>query len=110
MHKVWAVIRREFIERVRTKWFLVSTVLGPLFMIGMAVLPSLLLTRGGAPASIALVDEGAGTLADRVRAQLSRSGRFNVRVVTAAAESASRTVDSLTHEVRLQSIDGFLVL
>ena len=47
MHKVWAVIRREFVERVRSKWFLVSTVLGPLFMIAVTVLPSLLMMRGG---------------------------------------------------------------
>jgi len=29
VHKVWAVIRREFVERVRTKWFWVSAILGP---------------------------------------------------------------------------------
>jgi len=31
--KVWAVIRREFVERVRSRWFVISTVLGPVFMI-----------------------------------------------------------------------------
>ena len=43
MRKIWAVIRREFLERVRNKWFLISTILGPVFMIGIGVLPSVLL-------------------------------------------------------------------
>src|SRR5260370_532497 len=37
MHKVWAVIRREFVERVRTKWFWVSAVLGPVLFAGIIV-------------------------------------------------------------------------
>ena len=32
MHKIWAVIRREFVERVRTRAFLLSTILFPVFM------------------------------------------------------------------------------
>ena len=45
MNKVFAVIRREFIERVRTRAFLIATLLGPLFFIGISVLPALLLRR-----------------------------------------------------------------
>lgn len=31
MGKILAVVRREFVERVRTKAFILGTVLGPLF-------------------------------------------------------------------------------
>src|SRR5215204_3826452 len=31
MGKLWAVVRREYMERVRTKWFAISTVLAPIF-------------------------------------------------------------------------------
>lgn len=37
MHKVWAVIRREFVERVRTKWFWISAILGPVLFAGIIV-------------------------------------------------------------------------
>jgi len=110
MRKIWAVIRREFIERVRSKWFVISTVLGPVFLILMAVLPSLLLTKGGALRSIVLLDEGAGALVERVEAQLERSNRFDVRVLPADAERHEGTVDSLTREVRERIIDGFLIV
>lgn len=108
MRKVLAVIRREFFERVRTKWFLFSTILGPVFMIGTAVLPSVLATRGGKPTAIALVDEGAGSLAQRLQAQLSRGGRFVVTRVSVATEAESAAVDSLTRAVQAQQLEGFL--
>ena len=39
----WLVIaRREFIERVRTPWFVIGTVLGPLIMIASIVVPAVL--------------------------------------------------------------------
>lgn len=111
MRKIWAVVRREFLERVRSKWFLISTILGPVFMIGMAVIPGLLLTRGGqGGASIVMVNEGAGTLAERVRAQLDRSGRFRVTMLEGSLDHRDALVDSLTRAVQDEHIQGFLVL
>ena len=39
--KLQAVIRREYTERVRSKWFLIGTVFGPLFFGALMVLPAL---------------------------------------------------------------------
>jgi ABC-2 type transport system permease protein len=110
MHKVWAVIRREFIERVRSKWFLVATVLGPVFMITVAVLPSLLATRGGKVSNIAIATSAGGSLADRIRTSLSRSSRFNVELVTAAEDQMLGVTDSLASLVRSEALDGYLAL
>ncbi|MBI1722640.1 MAG: ABC transporter permease [Gemmatimonadetes bacterium] len=110
MHKVWAVVRREFLERVRTKWFLISTILGPLFLIAISILPSLLATKAGRVNRVVLVDEGAGSLAQRLRTQLGRSGRFSIVVLAALPERHDATIDSLTGQVRLQAIDGFLLV
>lgn len=53
----WAVIaKREFFERVRTKWFIIGTLLGPLLMVAMVVLPPLLRASAEAPNRIAIVD------------------------------------------------------
>src|SRR5512135_22692 len=104
--KVAAVVRREFVERVRTKWFIISTVLGPIFLVGVTILPAVLATRGGG-ARIALVDEGSGGFASRLLGQLTADGRFSVSVVTAAAAPATVT-DSLTREVQAKRLDGFL--
>ena len=39
--KLMAVIKREYLERVRTKWFIISTVFGPVFMLSVTLLPAL---------------------------------------------------------------------
>lgn len=110
MRKVWAVIRREFIERVRTKWFLVSTILGPIFMIAMAVLPGLLLSKGSGVSSIVIVDENTGQLASRVQTQVTRSGKFSVRMLESDPDRRTAVMDSLTREVQRENVDGYLVL
>ena len=33
MHKIWAVMRREFLEKVRTRAFVIGTVLFPVLMV-----------------------------------------------------------------------------
>jgi len=110
MRKIWAVIRREFLERVRTKWFLISTFLGPVFMIGIGVLPSVLLTRGAGVTHIVLLDAGAGSLAGRVESQLKRSGRFEVTPLASDPDRRSAVVDSLTAAVQREELEGVLVL
>ena len=110
MRKIWAVIRREFVERIRSKWFLVSTILGPLFMIGVTVLPGLLMTREGAVNDIVLVDQGSGHFAARLQSQLEASGRFRVTVMPVGAGRLAAVHDSLIHAVRLETLDGFLTV
>ncbi len=45
-NKIGLIVEREFSERVRKKSFIVSTLLTPLFMIAMMVLPSVLMLKG----------------------------------------------------------------
>ncbi|HTT67250.1 MAG TPA: ABC transporter permease [Gemmatimonadales bacterium] len=110
MRKVWAVVRREFIEKVRTKWFLISTILGPVFMISVTVLPSLLISRAGRVNHVALVDEEAGDFAARLKTQLESSGRYVLTVVQAGSGRADALQDSLTNAVRAETLDGVLTV
>src|SRR5687767_651994 len=50
MAKLWAIIKREYLERVRTKWFIFATIFGPLFFGSMIIVPSLLGKRSKATA------------------------------------------------------------
>ena len=45
MAKLWAVAKREYFERVRSKWFVIATILGPVLMAAMIVVPVWLATR-----------------------------------------------------------------
>lgn len=110
MRKVWAVIRREFVEKVRNKWFLISTILGPVFLIAVSVLPSLLATKAGRVNSVVLVNEDAGPLAERLRSQLTRTTRFSVQLLASTPDRRNAVMDSLMLAVRTRVLDGFLLV
>ena len=40
MRVLWAVIKREYLERVRTKWFLIATLFGPILFAALMFLRS----------------------------------------------------------------------
>lgn len=71
---VWAVIRREYLQRVRSKWFIAATVGGPLIMAALFVLPAYFATRGEAlERRIAIVD-GTDVLYERIAPELENGG------------------------------------
>jgi ABC-2 type transport system permease protein len=72
--KLRAVVRREYLERVRTKGFVIATVLGPVLMAALMVVPLLVARSSGKLLQVAVLDE-TGTLQTRVEEAL-RSARF----------------------------------
>lgn len=72
MNKVLAVVRREMIERIRTKAFLISTFLLPILMVGMMILPALMMNGTGRTKQLAIVDGSpGGQLGAAVKASLA---------------------------------------
>ncbi|HLA14272.1 MAG TPA: hypothetical protein VJZ25_04545, partial [Gemmatimonadaceae bacterium] len=52
MAKLWAIIKREYLERVRSKWFLIATFLGPVFFAAIIILPAWLASRSRATSEV----------------------------------------------------------
>ena len=73
--KLWAVVKREYVERVRTKGFVIGTILGPLLMGGMMIVPALAARSGSKPLRVAVLD-ATGTLRAPVEEAL-RAARFD---------------------------------
>jgi ABC-2 type transport system permease protein len=92
-----AVARREYVARVRSKAFLVSTILGPAIMAGFLVVPTLVMARQrGRPLRVAVLDV-EGTLRAAVEESLARreaagAARFDVRPPPFAGEEARETL------------------
>ena len=63
MHKLFAVFKREYIQAVRKKMFIIMTFLLPLLMAGLFFLPSLLMVKGLGVKKVAVLD-GTGQLRD----------------------------------------------
>lgn len=117
MGKLMAVIRREYLERVRSKWFVISTVFGPLFFGALMFLPAIIAKRdkGAADsANIIIVDATGAGLGERVSANLaggiSGGGGVTPRVVVASPEGIQAAEALATREVVSEKVKGYLVL
>lgn len=70
MTKFLAVLKREYLQRVRSRMFLATTILGPLVMALFGVVPALMINMEvGGPVRIAVVDQ-TGELYDRLSESL----------------------------------------
>jgi ABC-2 type transport system permease protein len=121
MRNLMLIIGREYLVRVRTKAFLLFTVLMPLFIGGVVVLPSRLMSRGPSVRRVVVVSADAA-LGNAVRAELTAShlsgdeaglepdksgnpGRpgFDVNLLDAPSEALRQ---QLTTELRQGRLDG----
>jgi len=97
------VMKREYFQRVRSKWFVFGTVLAPVFLIGMMVVPIIFESRNQeVRRHIALVDE-TGVLSTRVASRLEEAG-FTVHPVNPGSEQM------LVQQVASGEFGGFVVL
>ena len=121
MGKLWAVIRREYIERVATKSFLIGTLVAPLLFSGVLFLPAIMARRAQPSArasEIIILDatgrEGAGQrVADAVRVAVQGRATASppapdVRVVEPSALAQAESLAA--GEVRAKKKQGYLVL
>jgi ABC-2 type transport system permease protein len=110
MRKIWVVIRREFVEKVRNKWFIVSTVLGPILMAAFLIVPILLAERGGRSRSVAVVDVGAGVFGERLTRALDELTLVDATRLETTPERMAGVEDSLARAVGAKAVDGFLIV
>jgi ABC-2 type transport system permease protein len=67
MDKLLAIIKREYVQRVRSRMFIVWTILGPLMLVFFSVVPALVFRiKAGEPTRVAVLDQ-TGKMYERVR-------------------------------------------
>jgi ABC-2 type transport system permease protein len=117
MARLWTVIKREYLERVRSKWFLIATVFGPLFFGALMIVPAWLSIRSARSTehgSVVIIDATGTRLGDRVADRL-RGGLFSAdttvaRVERVAPSAVAQAESSATRAVMRKEVGGFLVL
>jgi ABC-2 type transport system permease protein len=125
MRKVLAVIRREYVQGVRSKGFIISTLLAPVIMAVLFILPALLVTmrtggatrlavldmtgRLAAPLSEALAGRGAaaGGGAGRRPAGM-REEEFTAQFAVESVEPAGRAPEELREELSRRVLENQL--
>jgi ABC-2 type transport system permease protein len=110
--EIFLIIRREFLERVRSKAFVIGTVIFPVLMLALFILP-VILDRGGSTRNLVLVDEVGGSIGEQFVAELTaapESPDANVYRVERVEGSFQERQAELTQRVVAEEIDGYVVL
>lgn len=114
MREVWIIIQREFLERVRSRAYLIGTFIFPLFMVAIIWLPMLI--QGSSDVRrLALIDEAPAGVGDRfitaltVAADTTDDGasRYDVERVAGPLDSVR---EELVRRILAEELYGFIVL
>ncbi|MEX0601325.1 MAG: ABC transporter permease, partial [Rhodothermales bacterium] len=102
MTKIWIVLRSEFVRRVTSKWFIATTVLAPVVLLALMVLPPVvgMMASENNEWTVAVVDE-TDVLGTRLAER--DAPRFTFVPVDTPADSVRAAVLS-------GRFDGYLVL
>jgi ABC-2 type transport system permease protein len=119
MSKTLVVMKREFLEFVQTKTFVIGTLLGPVLMVGFFALQIFILTRsGGGAHEIAIVDQTEAGIAPQFSQTLAAIGA-NMPIgkpteyrttVLARPANLEQLRDSLDARIEADSLDGYLII
>ena len=128
MDKLWVVIKREYIERVRSKWFIFTTIFGPVFFAVITIVPGYMTVKGMKDAQVSSIRilDATGTglghrVADRLAKQQDPTAVPGIRGQMLAAPIPSEVEDinppklavaesSATRDVMNKVNPGYLVL
>lgn len=104
MREMWVIAKRELYERVRSKWFIVMTILWPILMVGMIVVPALVGGRGTAGAKVVIVDK-SGELAPAMSMQLGLLLEWKPEIAAPDADEKA-----LRARIKNNDINGYVVI
>jgi ABC-2 type transport system permease protein len=115
MAKLWVVVKREYLERVRTKWFIIATVFGPIFFGTIMIVPSWLSVRSMANTkigSVRILDATNAGLGAQIATRLAANPMAGVpSQVTVLGAGEMAAAESLaTADVMKKAIEGYLVV
>jgi len=120
LDNVVVVMKREYLQRIRSKGFWIGALILPLFILAITLLPSLLISKSQTRQSIVVVDETGrvgGAFAARANArsgqapadgkQREMQARFDVTVEPPAADRKAQRTE-LDRRVRDKAIDAWV--
>jgi ABC-2 type transport system permease protein len=115
MRKIWLVFKREYLTRVRTRGFLLSTVGLPLFSVGIFAISLALVTRKADHQLKISILDNLGGLSPRIALGLKDklpNGKplCEVERICDRPEDVAAVRQELSKEVREGRLDGFLEL
>ncbi|MFY9223551.1 MAG: ABC transporter permease [Blastocatellia bacterium] len=118
MNKIFLVIKREFLERVVSKWFIIGTLLGPILMAVLILAPLLVakLDTSDRKVTVVSLDNDTELLAS-IEKRLSNKkdpigqSKYVVKTLGIADEKELPAIrEKLTKEIKDGDLNGYLLL
>ena len=115
MNKIFVILKREYLTRVKTKGFIIGTFLLPVFILGASLLPALLMqVNKGEAKRIVIIDQTdqlQKQLSDAFAAATDKNDKalFTVKTVETAG-AIEETKNKLNKMVADKEIDIFIIL
>jgi ABC-2 type transport system permease protein len=116
MAKLWAITKREYLERVRTKWFIFATIFGPIFFGAMIIVPAVLAKRGRATAEFTntrIIDATTTGIGARIGEGMVRgrpAGSAEPEIMLVRPSELTQAESTATRQVVDKQISGYLVV
>lgn len=117
MGRVWAVIKREYVERVRTKWFIVSTLFAPFLLGLLTIVPLWLISKTAAQSDIthvAILDASGTGVGKRIQIAIGggpiATDTAKTQLVVLDTTELVAAESAFTHMVMRKETRGYLVL
>ncbi len=112
MSKLLTVLRKEYLERVRAKSFIIGTLVGPALMSMMIFLPVLLADRGGQDSKTVGVIDLSGQLFADLETTLADDGHDNVtlELVGTNPNDRERLVEDLKQRIMSEEMNSGMVI
>ncbi|HDP67823.1 MAG TPA: hypothetical protein ENN20_04890, partial [Candidatus Marinimicrobia bacterium] len=76
MHKVLIIARWEYLTRIRSKWFIISTLIIPLVLVAFMFIPSLLVGEPGMEMKIVGLIDASGIIGADFESSISAEYRL----------------------------------
>jgi ABC-2 type transport system permease protein len=116
MAKLWVIIKREYLERIRSKWFLIATFFGPIFFAAIIIVPAWMASKSKATSDVynTTILDATGTgfghrLAVNIAGDTTIAGRMPlVRVIAPSELTKAESV--ATREVMKKQKTGYVVV
>ncbi len=103
MHKIWLIIKREYLTKVRKKTFIISTILFPLLYLALIVGSGYLTARSGKQMKLAVIDSSGFFNKEKIAAENARDSSNILTLVNINPETLKMNLDK-------SGYDGFIVI
>lgn len=116
MAKLWAIVKREYLERVRSKWFVVATMFGPVIMGALVIVPAYITAKSKSTEAIyntRILDATNTGIGDRISLSIvgnNRKAKVRPTVLVVPPSALSQAESTATYDIMQRRLNGYLVL